>query len=277
MSHFTTLVLLNNPNGDAVEDLVKEALEPFDENTEVPEYEKDCYCIGQVARKAAREAAEAKVGTFKSLRDSFWKDRPKDEPEEQQESAWQEHIKEYKEVEDSCFNNHPMKDKPDPTCDSDGCSGTGKFMATYNPKSKWDWWQVGGRWQGDFDKDYDPIQDERNWEECWVCAGTGMRNDALGKEARQKDPEYKCNGCRGEGKKVKYSLAPHNKGNIKPVSEILDYCPFAILTPDGEWHEKGEMGWWACVSDEKKDWPEVAAEILKKHQGCVAVLCDLHI
>ena len=28
------------------------------------------------------------------------------------------------------------------------CHGTGKRMTTYNPKSKWDWWVVGGRWNG---------------------------------------------------------------------------------------------------------------------------------
>lgn len=30
---------------------------------------------------------------------------------------------------------------------------------------------------------------------------------------------------------------------------------FAVLK-DGEWYEKGKMGWWACVSDEKSDWNE---------------------
>ena len=29
-------------------------------------------------------------------------------------------------------------------------------------------------------------------------------------------------------------------------------APFAFITPGGRWHEKGEMGWWAVVSNEKK-------------------------
>ena len=42
------------------------------------------------------------------------------------------------------------------------------------------------------------------------------------------------------------------------ASEIdwKDIIPFAFVTPIGEWHERGEMGWWACVSNGKniEDW-----------------------
>ena len=35
-----------------------------------------------------------------------------------------------------------------------------------------------------------------------------------------------------------------------------DSTPFAFITPVGEWCEKGEMGWWAVVFNEKEksDW-----------------------
>lgn len=38
------------------------------------------------------------------------------------------------------------------------------------------------------------------------------------------------------------------------ASEIdwKDIIPFAFVTPIGEWHERGEMGWWACVSNGEK-------------------------
>lgn len=29
------------------------------------------------------------------------------------------------------------------------------------------------------------------------------------------------------------------------------FTPFAVVK-DGQWYEKGEMGWWACVSNEKE-------------------------
>jgi len=36
---------------------------------------------------------------------------------------------------------------------------------------------------------------------------------------------------------------------------------FAILK-DGKWAERGKMGWWACVSDEKDDWEDIYMKIL---------------
>jgi len=28
--------------------------------------------------------------------------------------------------------------------------------------------------------------------------------------------------------------------------------PFAVVTPDGQWHEKGRMGWFGLVANEKE-------------------------
>lgn len=50
------------------------------------------------------------------------------------------------------------------------------------------------------------------------------------------------------------------------ASEIdwKDIIPFAFVTPIGEWHERGEMGWWACVSNGKniEDWKSEFKEFL---------------
>jgi hypothetical protein len=34
------------------------------------------------------------------------------------------------------------------------------------------------------------------------------------------------------------------------------FSTFAVITPDGKWYEKGQMGWWAVVSNEEEDWNE---------------------
>jgi hypothetical protein len=262
MSHSTVLVLLQNPNGEDVKELVAEALAPFDENKDVPMYQKDCYCIGSVAREEADEKAGKKFGTIVDLRKSFKNKKDKSD------AAWQEHIKPYVEYRDSLIASHPDKDKPDPECgfytkdyhpdghkigerfgDGSGCGGTGKYLTTYNPQSKWDWYVIGGRWQGDLDPDYDRVKDDRNYSVCRYCKGTGDRPDLT-------PPEWKkecggCNSCHGTGKSMNWTLAPHDEGNIKPVCDILVYVPFAILTPDGRWHERGKMGWWGLVIDEE--------------------------
>ena len=293
MSHFTTLVLVQNSNGADIESLVGEALAPFDENMEVSEYETACHCIGRIAMDEATKEAEKKFGSLDELRESFKSETDKE---------WKKHIKPYRDYQDSLIAKHPMRDKPVPACgfyvgeywesqvlegklnkkelgqryeDGSGCGGTGKYMTTYNPQSKWDWWVIGGRWQGDLDPEYDRAKDERNYSVCHYCNGTGDRPDL-------DPPEWKkecggCNSCHGTGKSMNFTFATPNKGNIKPASEIPDYVPFSILTPDGHWHEKGHMGWWACVSNEEENWPAIAKRILQEHHSCIAVLCDLHI
>jgi len=70
--------------------------------------------------------------------------------------------------------------------------------------SRWDWWQIGGRFSGKFaPPDYDPHTDPTNSESCWVCRGTGCRDDAIGCEARKADPAYTCNGCCGTRRMLK--------------------------------------------------------------------------
>lgn len=125
----------------------------------------------------------------------------------------------YKQAE----REHPLYQKPDPDCQN--CGGTGKYITTYNPKAKWDWWIAGGRYEG-------------------VVGGAV-------------DP------------------------NVAPVTVLLEQniVPFAVVTPDGKWHERGEMGWFAIVTREKeKDvWAKEVRNIFEKHKDCLAVGCDLHI
>ena len=66
------------------------------------------------------------------------------------------------------------------------------------------------------------------------------------------------------------------------VNEVnwKESIPFAFITPIGEWHEKGEMGWWAIVSNEKeeKDWENEFKEFidfLDKDTMVTAVDCHI--
>lgn len=54
------------------------------------------------------------------------------------------------------------------------------------------------------------------------------------------------------------------KGEADPLawaSQVPAFSAFAMLR-DGVWAERGEMGWWACASEEKADWPEQFAALL---------------
>lgn len=92
----------------------------------------------------------------------------------------------------------------------------------HNPRSFWDWWQIGGRWTG-YLSDYDPHLDPANIETCHLCAGSGLRNDQLGRDQRARDPEYTCNGCGGKGAAIAWPTSwRRHDGDITRWSAVKD-------------------------------------------------------
>jgi hypothetical protein len=54
-------------------------------------------------------------------------------------------------------------------------------------------------------------------------------------------------------------------------------CTFAVLH-DGKWAERGKMGWWACVSNEKDNWEDIFAKILSQiSDDETLTILDCHI
>ena len=58
-------------------------------------------------------------------------------------------------------------------------------------------------------------------ENCKVCNGTGVREDEIGKKARKKDEEYKCNGCQGRGKNENFA-----KNYDFDIDFVMDFAKF---------------------------------------------------
>ena len=122
-----------------------------------------------------------------------------------------------------------------PTKDSLAC-----LMAPYHHEL--DWYLVGGRWTGLF-TGYNPREDPANIEVCYLCNGTGVRNDTVAQELRQKDPTLKCDGCQGKGKRVSWWFAPYAKDSIQ-VKELngKKLPPTLAVLKDGKWYE--QVDWW---------------------------------
>lgn len=58
------------------------------------------------------------------------------------------------------------------------------------------------------------------------------------------------------------------------------FTPFCYIDLDGDWHEKGEMGWFACVTNEKgKDcWDEEFKDFIESLDcNCLVTVVDFHI
>lgn len=61
---------------------------------------------------------------------------------------------------------------------------------------------------------------------------------------------------------------------------LFEHTPFCFVTEDGEWIEKGEMGWWCSVSNEKSEetWKQQFIDYVKSlDANCLVTVVDFHI
>jgi hypothetical protein len=67
--------------------------------------------------------------------------------------------------------------------------------------------------------------------------------------------------------------------NIATTEEAIgrNIIPHAIITPDGQWHEHGQLGWWAILITENENWDAQAKEILSSYPGHHLLILDAHI
>jgi len=146
----------------------------------------------------------------------------------------------------------------------------------FNPKAKWDWYQLGGRWAGFFNlkpetkgvvgevswtrendlpevgtadqahkKDIDFVQmREDNFEEA--CSTYDEFKDKLDAGDMSPGDGYFQFGIENKGDRDNY--IPETREEY--VGRRSDVSTFAVLK-DGKWYEKGSMGWWGFVGEEK--------------------------
>lgn len=165
----------------------------------------------------------------------------------------------------------------DESCDID--EATGKRGYWENPNAKWDWYEVGGRWDGHFDgsnvinvKDYDTSIDLDTYN---VYLGEWRAWERGDKIDPGENFELAC--YKPEYLKDFYKNA-ETYARIKATPWMR-----AVVTPDGEWHEVGRMGWWGCsdeTSDDRIDWVDHFAErfILPYSNGMYTITAvDCHI
>ena len=113
------------------------------------------------------------------------------------------------------------------------------LLSTYNPNSKWDWYCVGGRWNGFL------VLKERKEDGSIIEVNEAYFNEI--------DWDY-----------------------MKEWNRI----PFCFVNEDGEWYEKGEMGWFAITTNEmeKDTWQATFEEYINTvEDDCLVTVVDFHI
>ena len=183
MSHFTVMVIGDNPENQ---------LALYDENLKVPHIKTKEEHIAKIREDISRyektsyaqylaDPEKYEANTTLKVHLNYIKNEFPKKLKWTDEECYQEAIKWY---------------------DKDKINKDGSTNETYNPKSKWDWYALGGRWGG---------------------------------LLRLKDGNLKTNKA--------------YKGDIANLESIRTYA----VVKDGEWFEKGKMGWWGLSSETEEE------------------------
>ena len=236
MSHYTVAVISRTGTEDEVEEL----LAPFDENMEVEKY------VARTREEIIKEGKENKEGWIEKLSQE---DITKEKLLEVLTSPAYDRARRLlaSETDQDFYEAEAWPDNVGPD---------GNEYSTYNPDSKWDWWDIGGRWSGEL-RDYDGGEHNvlriANWDYNYIDpeeVTDRMRFWDItveGAEPTEEEKEKYWSLYKPEYYIEKYG----NKSNF--VKSGLTFSTWAVLTPDGEWLEPGAMGWFGCSTADPKD------------------------
>ncbi len=245
MSHFAVLVLVGPEDAgsrESVERKVAELLAPYDEGVRVEPYRKEEGTLLTTARKiewmigfcGSREELEEAYPTSYGALTSKGVGGFVSVGEHHLRRVLRNNIQEMREIDRLLEEYGPPR-----ADDREGLKrwfakvwapqelrfdpedGTPFTLSTYNPRSKWDYYRIGGGWTGMLGG-YDPLEDIENWETCPECGGTGGWDDGLGLRLLGEVRERACNGCAGKGWRAKCPAWFRGyEGDVQPVAGVL--------------------------------------------------------
>jgi hypothetical protein len=224
MSHFTVAVFTDDRTD------VDELLAPYDESITVAPYVSQTK--EQMIESARKRAATAKEHAAAGKELDGWLQRFLNAKTDEELYA-------------------AMRDDAYYKYDRDG-----NELTTYNPNSKWDWYVVGGRWGDAFDAygidpdgtrvgDIKSFFDEKKYQSAarfWELYIDGAEPQS--EEDRQMIEH------------VFYNQSYYTKryGDKETYAKCqAGFSTFAVVLPDGTWHEPGQMGWFGCSSETPED------------------------
>jgi len=275
MSHFTVLVIGENP---------EDQLAPFDENLETPRYVE--HTKEQLIAKGREEIEDYKNGSYAE----FLAD-----PVKYRENCSNDRHMNYIENEFPLklnWTDEEVYKEQVGWYEPENVGINGEVYSDRNPLSKWDWYQLGGRWTGMFK--LKPVANKKAAKVGKPGLMTESAEPGWVDQALKKDIDFESmnqESFDSRSKTYDEFEKKHNADELKPGEPYWDYgienqgtrdnfipetreqylkrtVPFSTfaLIKDGKWYEKGKMGWWGVVSDQKeKDaWAEEFNKLLNE-------------
>lgn len=285
-----------NPGEDLDEYLVR-ALDPFSENKEYERWVPKAEVIAR-GRKAIQEYAEGRLYQEYLADPEAYAATVQNNPSHLKYLQEEFPLK-LKWTDDEVYADQIQYEDSENVRESDGA-----VRDTYNPKSQWDWWVIGGRWEkmyadtqgvpvskfieelrGRKDALSDPIMVERAKvaEEAYTAQDAGRWSSASEEDKKARDDAWEA--LVAEPAFLPWAF-PYNlvvprmvpKATDEEVEFNSDGSP--VLVEDFEWIEKGSMGWFGMHNDkfEPVDWIDLMlSELSLRDPDDRLVFIDFHI
>lgn len=219
MSHFCVYVFHDKDTS------IHNLLSYYDENITMEPYVE--YTKEEAIAKVRKEIEDYKNGTYAEyLKDPISYEGKYGKCKEHIKYLKKDFPKMLKWTDKQCYNFKAKWYKDDGMIDKDG-----NLLSTYNPNSKWDWYEIGGRWNGGLAMN---LKTKKSGNECKV-----------------------------------------SQIDMKKIS-----TPYAFITPNGNWIERGQMGWFGISSNDKdeKTWNREFKKFLKTlKKSTIVTVVDCHI
>lgn len=240
MSHYSVLVLTDEYTD------VDELLAPFNENISVEPYV--LYTKEQLIEKEKKEIKDYKNGRYAE----FLKD-PEGYKEKHSHNPGHLHYIEHEFRKKLYWTNARIYKEAIRFYEPENITEDGSVMSTYNPQSKWDWYSEGGRFSGLLklkeENDYGEVRTDSAYaqevdfiidKEDYDSAIRFWELVVEGAEPKNEDEKNIFTLYRKEYYQERYGTKE------KYAERVAGFSTWAVLTPDGEWHEPGQMGWFGC-------------------------------
>lgn len=151
--------------------------------------------------------------------------------------------------------------------DPDHFDEDGNLMTTYNEDSKWDWYEVGGRWSGELILKNGSTADSAKFEDVDWAAMNKLSPDH---EKDIRDYWRLIINKKGTDEEVKqfkddHPFMPSERYVVEKYGTLEEhlriaglFSTFAVVDEKG-WYEEGRMGWFGASSatpEEEANWTE---------------------
>jgi len=154
-----------------------------------------------------------------------------------------------------------------------------------NPNAKWDWYVIGGRWEGSI-KTFDGLEVNT----CLASDIVVTDNEEYQSKIRFWELVVEDDEPKNEHEKEMKNLTFYSPKYYTELYESKEdyaertskFYTYAFLTVDGEWNEPGEMGWFALsdeTQDSKKEYEKAFFKYLEyaKENDLYLTVVDCHI